>query len=128
VLAPVEGRISTDLTSVLPRGRERYLSEVAVAVRGYHTATAAHVEVARRRQQLSATRDLLEEEGAAAEAVEALLERSERQLPGDVRDLLDQWPAVRDAYAGDEYVYQVRGADVRTPLTRETLSGTRMPR
>ena len=39
-LAPVEGRTSTGLTSVLPSNRERYLAEIAEAVRSYHAGHA----------------------------------------------------------------------------------------
>ncbi|MFG2043645.1 fused isobutyryl-CoA mutase/GTPase IcmF [Dactylosporangium sp. NPDC048998] len=124
VLATVAGRVSTGLTSALPKGRERYLSEVADAVRGYHATTTAQAAVARRRQHLATTRDLLPGE----EAVARLLEATERELSGDVRELLDAWPATREAYRGDEFVYRVRDTEIRSPLTRRTLSGSRIPR
>lgn len=129
VLPTMQGRTSTGLRSVLPAGCERYLADIAQTVRRYHATTAEQVELARRRQQLAATRDLLaaEDEQAAA-SVAALLERTEQDLHGDVRELLDQWPAVRARHTGDEQVYTVRGKEIRTPLTRITLSGTRLPR
>jgi methylmalonyl-CoA mutase len=123
-LAPVAGRVSTGLRSALPTGRERYLSEVAEAARAYHRTTEEQVGVVRRRQHLATARDLLPED----EAVAALLDRTERELDGEVRDLLDRWPAIREAYRGDELVYQVRDTQIRTPLVRETLSGSRVPR
>jgi methylmalonyl-CoA mutase len=130
VLPVVDGRTSTGLTSVLPAGRDRYLGEVAQTVRRYHATTAEQVELVRRRQHLAATRDLLtrEDDAHAAASVAALLDRTEQSLHGDVRDLLQQWPAVRARYDGDEQVYTVRGKEIRTPLTRTTLSGTTLPR
>ncbi|MGI5242264.1 fused isobutyryl-CoA mutase/GTPase IcmF [Dactylosporangium sp. CA-139066] len=129
VLPAVAGRTSTGLSSVLPTGRERYLAEIAETVRQYHATTAEQVDLARRRQHLAATRDLLAtHEPEAAKAVEALLERTEADLRGDVRELLAQWPATRARYEGDEQVYTVRGKEIRTPLTRTTLSGTTLPR
>ncbi|WP_432974685.1 fused isobutyryl-CoA mutase/GTPase IcmF [Dactylosporangium sp. CA-233914] len=124
VLPAVAGRASTGLTSALPKGRERYLSEIADAVRGYHAATAAQAAVARRRQHLTTVRDLLPGEQAVAQ----LLAATERELSGDVRELLDAWPATRDAYRADELVYRVRDTEIRSPLTRQTLSGSRIPR
>ena len=41
---------------------------------------------------------------------------------------LAAWPALRDTYIGDEQVYVIRGNEIRTPLTRTTLSGTKVPR
>ena len=124
VLPTVPGRVSTGLTSALPAGRERHLSEVSDAVRGYHATTAAQAAVARRRQHLATTSELLPDD----EAVARLLAGTERELVGDVRELLDQWPATRAAYQGDELVYRVRDTEIRAPLTRQTLSGSRIPR
>jgi len=124
VLATVAGKVSTGLTSAIPRGRERYLSEIAEVVRDYHATTATQSAVARRRQHLTTTRDLLPENEAVAELVAA----AEEQLSPDVREMLGGWPATRDAYRGDELVYRVRDTEVRAPLTRATLSGTRVPR
>jgi methylmalonyl-CoA mutase len=130
VLPEVSGRTSTDLVGVLPRGRERHLAEVAQAVRAHHRRTEEQVEAARRRQQLRATRELLVAEGehVAAEAVSALASAADAALDPDVAAELDGWPAVRESYRGDEQVYVVRGTEHVTPLTRETLAGTHVPR
>ena len=116
VLPVVTGRVSTGLTSVLPRGRERHLAEVAAAVRRYHGATEQQADVARLRQQLSATRGLLAGVGQpdAVAAVDALVEQADGELSPDVREQLDAWPARRAAYADDP--------------GRTTLSGTVVPR
>jgi methylmalonyl-CoA mutase len=129
VLPTVSGRTSTGLRSILPAGRERYLAEIAQTVRDYHATTTKQVELVRQRQHLRTTRQLLAEAADPAEAsVAALLERVEQNLHGDVRELLEQWANIRGRYDGDEYVYTVRGKEIRTPLTRTTLSGTKIPR
>ncbi len=129
VLPRVSGRTSTGLRSVIPPGRERYLAEIADTVRRYHATTEEQVEVVRKRQHLRTTRELLARKGDPAEAsVAALLAQVEQQLDGDVRELLAKWREVRARYEGDEYVYTVRGREIRAPLTRTTLSGTRLPR
>ena len=38
------------------------------------------------------------------------------------------WPAVVESYSGDEQVVRVRDKEIRTKLTRESLSGTKIPR
>jgi methylmalonyl-CoA mutase len=122
VLPPVAGRVSTGLTSALPRGRERYLAEVAGAVRDYHATTTAQAAIARRRQHLRTVHELL----PGDEAVAGLL--AETELSAEVRELLDGWPATRSAYQQSELVYRVRDAEIRTPLVRQTLSGSTIPR
>ncbi|ADB74908.1 fused isobutyryl-CoA mutase/GTPase IcmF [Geodermatophilus obscurus] len=126
VLPRVDVKASSGLTSVVPAQRARYLAEITEAVRGYHAATAAQAEVVRRRQHLTTAADVLD--GDAAEAARAAVEAADRELLPEVRELLDEWPARVEAYSGDEYVYTVRGKEVRTPLTRETLSGSKVRR
>jgi isobutyryl-CoA mutase len=127
VLPQVSVMASAALRSVVPSARSRYLAEIADTVRGYHRATRDQAEIARRRQHLSTAADLL---GGAAgtDQVRKLLVAADSELLPDVRDLLDQWPARKQEYAGDEFVYTVRGRELRTPLTRATLSGSKVPR
>ena len=44
------------------------------------------------------------------------------------RAILDTWDALAEQYHSDELVYQVRGKEIRQPLKRTTLSGTKVPR
>ncbi|MEV5497743.1 fused isobutyryl-CoA mutase/GTPase IcmF [Nonomuraea fuscirosea] len=122
LLAPVQGRTSQASAAIVPPARVRYLADIAETVRGYHTETLAQAEVARRRQQLAAVRDLLSEEGAREAA------RVEGELSEESRGLLDGWPAVKERYRADELVVKVRDREIHTPLWRETLSGNRIPR
>jgi methylmalonyl-CoA mutase len=122
LLAPVATKTSTGLASVLPSARERYLAEIAGSVRGYHAQTRAQAELARRRQHLTTARDLV---GDGAE-LQQLLDAA--PLAQEVQALLDTWPARVEEYSGDELVYTVRGNEIHTPLTRETLSGSKVRR
>jgi isobutyryl-CoA mutase len=60
----------------------------------------------------------------AAEAVIDLAQSRELQMDADARKLLAQWPAMQQAYAGDEYVVKIRDKEIRTALTTRSLSGT----
>ncbi len=130
VLPVVDGRTSTGLVGILPRGRERYLAEIAETVRAYHAATERDAALARRLQQLEATRELLSssDETSAVDAVSQLIATTVRELSTGVVAQLEAWPSLRDSYVGDEQVYVVRGNEIRTPLTHTTLSGTHVPR
>ena len=130
VLPVVAGRISTGLTGILPRGRERYLAEIADCVRRYHAVTERQSAIARSAQQLRVTRALLEarDEALPAAAVDTALADVNAEFDPAEQARLANWPALRDTYAGDEQVYLIRGKEIRTPLTRTTLSGTRVPR
>ena len=112
---------------MVPSARSRYLADIADSVRGYHQRTQAQAEIARRRQHLSTAADLLGED-TGAEQVAKLLAAADDELRPEVRDQLGQWPTLVADYAGDEFVYTVRGKELRTPLTRTTLSGSKVPR
>ncbi|GAA0943464.1 fused isobutyryl-CoA mutase/GTPase IcmF [Pseudonocardia zijingensis] len=132
-LAVGEGRLrrpdrktSSEYAAIIPPQRVRYLSEIAETVRGYHADTAKHVDAARRRQHLRTAREVVGD--AAANVLDEALQAAERELPAGSAALLDEWPQVVEAYSGDEMVVKVRDKDLRTQLTRETLSGNKVPR
>jgi methylmalonyl-CoA mutase len=62
------------------------------------------------------------------DAVAALLGRARRDVAEDSAALVDGWPAVVASYTGDEQVVRIRDKELRTKLTRESLSGTAVPR
>jgi methylmalonyl-CoA mutase len=125
-LPVVDVRASSGLTSVVPSSRSRYLADISEAIRGYHDTTEEQAEVVRQRQALRITAELLGEDGA--DNVREKQREVDARLSPDARDLLSSWPARVADYSGDEYVYHVRDREIRTPLTRETLSGSRVRR
>ncbi|SEG46462.1 methylmalonyl-CoA mutase [Thermomonospora echinospora] len=127
-LARVPGRVSSRIQAVIPPERAGYLAEIARTVAAYHAETEAQAEAARRRQRLRTARELLAEAGGDVAELERLLAAAEEEVGDEARALLDGWAETRDAYSGDELVVRVRDREIHTPLWRETLSGTRIPR
>jgi isobutyryl-CoA mutase len=126
-IARPAARHSSPGGAMIGAGRERYLGEIARAVRSYHRQTSDLVDAARRRQRLRET--LPEVAGTAAEPViAAKLTQAEAALDPQVARALDAWPARRAAYAGAELVYEVRGREIRQPLVAASLSRTAIPR
>ena len=121
-LARLAGKTSTRRDAVLPPNRVRYLAEIAETVRGYRDETQAWAELARRRQHLRTAREVV------GDAVAPALDEAERALPSAAAALLEEWPRTVEEYSGDELVVTVRDRELRTPLTRETLSGSRVRR
>ncbi len=142
-LAPVDVRFSTITQQILPPSRARYLSEIAETVRAYHAETEHLAAAAAREQRLRLVHAELSEaidkdstafsasreaSTQAVDAVEELLERAEDALLPAVRRQLEAWPSVVESYSGTEQVVRVRDREIRTPLTRESLSGLTVPR
>ena len=125
-LAPVEVKHSSGIRAVVPQDRVRYLAEITETVRGYHQRTEQLAEAARRVQRLEAVTAELEDHDAGD--VPALLEKARRQLDPEVAEQLAAWPSVVESYSGDEQVVVVRDKEIHTALTRESLSGNKIPR
>ena len=126
VLPAVSGKTSTDAASVIPPARAGYLAEIAAGVRGYHQKTTEQAAAARWAQQLTAVQAELS--GNAEREVGSLLAQATEQVTEDSRALVAGWPAVVASYSGDEQVVRVRDKELRTRLTRESLSGNVIPR
>lgn len=127
-LPPVDVRHSSGIRQVVPADRVRYLAEITDSVRGYHAATELLAEAARRVQRLEAVEGELVAAGSEAGNVQSLLDGARKQLPEDVREQIANWPSVVASYSGDELVVKSRDKEIRTRLTRESLSGNKIPR
>ncbi len=127
-LPAVSVRHSSNQTPIVPAARTRYLAEISDTVRGYKQRARAQARLAREMQQLNAAATMLKVEkpdrAKAAEAAIDLAQARELQMDADARKLLAQWPAMQQAYAGDEYVVKIRDQEIRTALTTKSLSGT----
>ncbi|PXY28073.1 fused isobutyryl-CoA mutase/GTPase IcmF [Prauserella muralis] len=128
VLPPVEGKVSTDLSTIIPASRTRYLSDIAETVRAYHRRTAEQVRAVRTRDQLAAAREALAQAGADTAEIDRLVERAQSDVDDATTRLLERYAELAEAYRGEELVFMVRDKELRTQLWRETLSGNRVPR
>ncbi|MCB0978989.1 MAG: cobalamin-dependent protein, partial [Acidimicrobiales bacterium] len=130
LLTPVTTKASSSDTAIVPPARVRYLSEIAESVRSHHAKVDEQVAVARRRQQLRAVEEMVTAGGGdpAAAKLPELIATAEADLDAEARALLDGWPRTVEDYSGDEHTVTVRGRDITTRLTKESLSGTHVPR
>ncbi|MEY4630785.1 MAG: hypothetical protein RIQ81_905 [Pseudomonadota bacterium] len=121
---------STRRESLIPAGRASYLADIARCVRDYHAVSESFVAIVRDAEALERAAALCQKHNDPQMA--AKLESSARsnweKLPAGLRDTLDGWEATRRNYASDEFVYQVRGKDVRVQASFETLSHQRLPK
>jgi methylmalonyl-CoA mutase len=123
-LPTVASRTSSGLHTPVPAERARYLAEIADTVRGYHRRTDELAAAARRRQHLTTALGLL----PGDEPLARLVAQADGELDAPTREQLERWPATVEQYSADELVYSVRGREIRTPLVRESLSGTKLRR
>ncbi len=127
-LDAVRVKFSSAGSAILPAERSLYLAEIADAVHGYYTFVAKQAKLARERQQLQESRRMLSAAGKGSDLddLDELTAEREAQLAPEARKLLEAWPELKAAYAGDQLAVRVRGWESRTELVSTTLSGTRI--
>ncbi len=119
-------KASSRSRAIVPADRVRYLAEIADAVRAYHREVAAQARVARERQSLQTAKALFEASGKPLTGFDEMLSEKDAELTPVARKLLAQWPVEKALYEKDEYVVKVRSKEIRTKLTSESLSGTKV--
>ncbi|MBH9578527.1 fused isobutyryl-CoA mutase/GTPase IcmF [Inhella proteolytica] len=126
-LPEVSTRHSTHQVPIVPPARTRYLAEIADTVRGYKARARAQARIAREIQQLRGSQAMLKAcKHEVPAALEQLAQEREGQLLPEAKKLLQQWPDMVKAYAGDEYVVKIRDKEIRTGLVHTTLSGNKI--
>lgn len=138
--------------TIVPAERQGYLAEIATTVRGYKRKTE---ELAQTASLVGAIESLRSNEKTAVlfesragtqvgvqmpsadpvrgvssslASVESVLSELRRELGEENYNRLCSWQKLIEAYAGDEYVYHVRGQAIRQPLVKNSLSGTKIRR
>ncbi|WP_439378318.1 fused isobutyryl-CoA mutase/GTPase IcmF [Amycolatopsis lexingtonensis] len=127
-LPRVEGKVSTDASTIIPGNRSRYLAEISDTVRGYHAKTEQQVAAVRKRNALSVVREELSKVDASTDALDGLLAAAESDVDGESTKLLERFRELAEEYRQDELVVKIRDKELRTQLWRDTLSGNRIPR
>lgn len=127
-LEPVPGKTSSRKTQIIPAQRQRYLADIAEVVRDYHEQVRTQSQLARERQQLTASKAMLQASGEEIAGLDSLIDKKDQALDPRCKRLLDNWPQLKADYSGDEYTMSVRGKELSTQLSRQSLSGTRIPR
>ncbi|MBL0122665.1 MAG: cobalamin-dependent protein [Betaproteobacteria bacterium] len=125
-LAPATVKQSSAGRAIVPVGRVRYLADIADAVRGYHREIGEQALIARERQALRMSKAMFAGCEKPVTNFDELIALKDGQLSPHARKLLAMWPDMKKAYAGDEYVVKIRDKEIRTQLTQETLSGTKI--
>jgi methylmalonyl-CoA mutase len=119
---------------IIPPRRVRYLSEISDSNRNYDTWVDRQEEVARKLFALSESikaieaEDNLPNKAETLESLKATYGEVELGLDGYCKRIIETWEEKKAAYKADEFVYQVRGREIRVPTFTESLSHSRIPR
>ncbi len=124
----VSTKISTQRSLIIPAQQQRYLAEIAEAVRDYHDQVSIQTTLAKERQQLVGSKAMLDAAAKDSAVLDDLIAAKDNAMDGKAKRLLENWPKLKQDYSADEFVVKVRDREIRTALTRTSLSGTKIPR
>ena len=110
----------------MPPERARYLAEIAECLREFHRFVGRQARIARERQSLSTSKALFAASGRPQAGFDELIAAKSAALDLGAAKLLEQWPKTQELYAQPEYVVKIRDKEIRTKLTYDSLSGTKI--
>ncbi len=116
---------------IVPPERVRYLSEISETIRGYKNQAKEQAELARELWHLISVRDRLVNTSQPTELINLLnkdIDELFTNLNSDVADIIDNWNEVKSRYQNPEFVYKVRGKDIKVKTSTESLSHLQIPK
>jgi len=126
-------KVPSSRTVIIPPERTGYLSEIADTVRRYHAWGEEQASLVREIWHLDEAaralrRDGLDDKSEPVARIKHLQEEIEKQLDPRALRLVGEWEDLKQAYSGNDFVYKVRGREIRTPIKFKTLSGSLLPK
>lgn len=112
---------------IIPPKRVRYLSEIAENNRRYDEWAVKQEGLARQAFSLKMAIDTVSD-GDLKEGLKKAFDDKYEELDREVRRLIEGWEAKFANYTADEFIYHVRGREIRVPTKTKSLSGTLIPR
>ncbi|NDC42427.1 MAG: methylmalonyl-CoA mutase, partial [Chitinophagia bacterium] len=117
---------------IIPPNRTRYLSEISENNRQYNRWAEQQADMAEKVYAIHQSLEILaakgQQESETYAALAELRSQLELDLDGRNRQLLEQFPELIERFKQDEFVFQVRGKDIRMATHSLSLSQTRIPK
>jgi methylmalonyl-CoA mutase len=123
--APAE---DLQVQSLIPGSRQRYLSEIAESIRGYHKWALQQAELAHQWQAATTTSTLVDKDTDLATLLQTLGDNIFEQLDAVSKSILKNWDKMVEQYRGDMLETQVRDKVLTNQLNSTSLSGLKIPR
>ena len=127
-----DGEVLPDKVYIIPPNRIRYLSEISETIRNYNKWAEQQADVAQRLYAIDTTLELLKKDGMeSSPAVEVLKEqyrKTELDLDGHNKKILETWEEKVKSYKAKFYVFKVRDKEFKLTTHSESLSHTKIPK
>ncbi len=117
---------------IIPPHRTRYLSEIAETNRAYDQRVREQANIAEVAGAFAKLEEHYRDEKKSSESmVEEFTKNKQtqlRRLDADSQAILENWEGTLQNYRNPEYVYSVRGKEIRVQTHTKSLSGNMIPK
>jgi len=117
---------------IIPPHRTRYLSEIAETNRAYDQRVREQANIAEVAGAFAKLEEHYRDEKKSSESmVEEFTKNKQtqlRRLDADSQAILENWEGTLQNYRNPEYVYAVRGKEIRVQTHTKSLSGNMIPK
>ncbi len=114
---------------LIPPHRNRYLAEITEANHQYKDWADEQGAIASKLYQLHGTIAMIgDKDTSLVDSLKKIYTSFEEKLNIECKKLLEGWSDKVKKYNADEFVYEVRGKEIRQPLVSISLSHTRVPK
>jgi methylmalonyl-CoA mutase len=112
---------------IIPPNRVRYLSEISETVRNYNKKAETQAEIAGELYALNKTADILNDNNLqeSIKDIKSLIQKTELDLDPHNKIILENWKKKVKKYSDDEFIYTVRGKDIKVQTFQTSLSHTK---
>ena len=110
---------------IIPAHRVNYLADLVRNIRFYKTETENKAQLL---SSLGALRKVQEQLPSIKQNLQEEAQKIEKQLLQEDLNLLQSWEQMQSDYSKDEFIYSVRGKEIRQSLVKKSLSGSRIPK
>lgn len=123
----IEQNVSEE-TTIIPPKRVRYLSEIVENNRAYDKDVVDQALIARKLYQLQGAKNILEDDVNSQEILEKRYQKIKKDLSQENIYFLNGWHDFKLKHEADEYIYLVRGKEIKVQTKSETLSHLQIPK
>jgi methylmalonyl-CoA mutase len=116
---------------IIPPQRTRYLSEISDTVRKYNQWADEQAEIAQQLYSLRNTIEIVNKKKGNEQLVQHLEKEYDEiklKLDGHNWKLVENYPALAEAYTKDEFIFKVRDKEIKIQTYYESLSHTKVPK
>lgn len=114
-------------TSIIPHKRINYLAEISETVRKYHIKANEQAQIASEVQSIKETMKLIDEPDVMKKLHEKFKVKWE-QLDPDFVQFMANWQEKKKEFDQEVCEYEIQGKKVNLPMSRKSLSGTKIPK